>query len=72
MKNLVISFEKALSDLNTIDWSETDGRDIKEILETYFDDIPSNRVQINELIVNCKSFNKFDKMFTTEILEECC
>ena len=72
MNNLKISFEKALSDLNTIDWSETDGQDIKVILETYFDDIPNNRAQINELIVNCKSFNKFEKKFTTEILEECC
>lgn len=72
MKNLVISFEKALSDLNTIDWSETDGRDIKEILETYFNDIPNNRTQIKELIANCNSFNKFEKMFTTEVLAKCC
>lgn len=72
MKNLIISFEKALSDLNTIDWSETDGRDIKEILETYFDDIPNNRTQIKELIANCNSFNKFEKMFTTEVLAKCC
>lgn len=72
MKNLVISFEKALSDLNAIDWSETDGRDIKVILETYFDDIPNNRTQIKELIENCSSFNKFEKMFTTEVLAKCC
>lgn len=72
MTNLKISFEKTLSDLNTIDWSETDGRDIKEILKTYFDDIPNNREQIKELIINCDSFNKFEKLFTTEILEECC
>lgn len=32
MNKLKISFEKVLSDLNTIDWSETDGRDIKEII----------------------------------------
>lgn len=72
MNNLKISFEKALSDMNTIDWSETDGRDIKEILETYFDDIPNNRTQIKELIANCNSFNKFEKMFTTEVLAKCC
>ncbi len=72
MNNLKTSFEKALSDLNTIDWSETDGRDIKEILETYFDDIPNNRTQIKELIANCNSFNKFEKMFTTEVLAKCC
>ncbi len=72
MNNLKTSFEKALSDLNTINWSETDGRDIKVILKTYFDDIPNNREQIKELIINCDSFNKFEKMFTTEILEECC
>lgn len=72
MNNLKISFEKALSDLNIIDWPETDGRDIKVILKTYFDDIPNKREQIKELIINCNSFNKFEKMFTTELLEECC
>ena len=72
MNNFKISFEKALSDLNTIDWPETDGRDIKVILKTYFDDIPNKREQIKELIINCNSFNKFEKMFTTELLEECC
>lgn len=32
MNKLKTSFEKVLSDLNTIDLSETDGRDIKEII----------------------------------------
>ncbi|MDY5122845.1 MAG: hypothetical protein SPE59_03490 [Treponema sp.] len=72
MNNLKTTFEKVLSDLYTIDWSETDGRDIKVILKTYFDDIPNKREQIKELIINCNSFNKFEKMFTTELLEECC
>lgn len=72
MNKLKTSFEKVLSDLNTIDLSETDGRDIKEILETYFDDIPKNRTEIKELIANCNSFNKFEKLLATEFLEKCC
>lgn len=32
MNKLKTSFEKVFSDLNTIDLSETDGRDIKEII----------------------------------------
>lgn len=72
MNKLKTSFGKVLSDLNTIDWSETDGRYIKEILETHFDDIPKNRAEIKELIASCNSFNKFEKLIATEILEECC
>ena len=72
MNNLKISFEKALSDLNTIDWSETDGNDIKHILKAYFDNIPGKKTEIKEMINSCASLNKFQKILTAQILEECC
>lgn len=56
------SFEKALSDLYTIDWSKTDGSDVKHILNTYFDDIPNNGTEINKMINSCTSLNKFQKI----------
>lgn len=72
MNNLKISFEKALSDLYTIDWSETDGNDIKHILKAYFDNIPGKKTEIKEMINSCASLNKFQKILTAQILEECC
>lgn len=72
MEELKKSFEKVLFDFNTIDWSETDGRDIREILETYFEDIQNNKMGITKLIEKCNSINKYQKQFITKILVECC
>lgn len=72
MEELKKSFEKVLFDFNTIDWSETDGRDIREILETYFEDIQNNKMGITKLIEKCNSINKYQKQLTTKILVECC
>lgn len=72
MEDLKQSFEKVLFDFNTIDWSETDGRDIKEILETYFEDIQNNKMGITKLLEKCNSINKYQKQLTTKILVECC
>lgn len=71
MEELKKSFEKVLFDFNTIDWSETDGRDIREILETYFEDIQNNKMGITKLIEKCNSINKYQKQLTTKILVEC-
>lgn len=71
MEDLKQSFEKVLFDFNTIDWSETDGRDIKEILETYFEDIQNNKMGITKLLEKCNSINKYQKQLTTKILVEC-
>lgn len=34
MNNLQESFERALEDFYTVNWLETDGSDVKQILET--------------------------------------
>lgn len=71
MNQLKTSFKKALSDLNTIDWSETDGHDIKEILKTNFKNISSSKSKIKRLIESYTHFNKYQKYLTMKLLEEC-
>lgn len=71
MNNLQESFEKAINDFYTVDWSETDGSDVREIFETYFDDIPTNRIVILKMIEDSSKINKFQKLLATKILEAC-
>ena len=71
MDKLQTSFEKALENFYTVDWSETDGNDVKEILETYFDDIPNDRSEIIKLFENCAKINKYQKILVTKMLEAC-
>ena len=69
MNNLQESFEKAVNDLYTIDWSESDGSDVKAILKTYFTDIPENLQKLQYMFENCTSFNKFQKYLTVRMLK---
>lgn len=62
MNNLQESFERALEDFYTVDWSETDVSNVKQILEIYFEDIPNNRSAIQKLFDNCSKINKYQKM----------
>ena len=71
MNDLQESFERALEDFYTVDWSETDGSDVKQILETYFEDIPKNKSAIQKLFDDCTRINKYQKMITSKILEAC-
>lgn len=71
MNNLQESFERALEDFYTIDWSETDGNDVKHILETYFEDITNNRMVIQKMFDDCTKINKFQKMIASKMLEAC-
>lgn len=71
MNNLQESFERALVDFYTVDWSETDGSDVKQILETYFENIPNNRSAIQNLFDDCAKINKYQKMIASKMLEAC-
>ncbi len=71
MNNLQDSFERALEDFYTVDWSETDGSDVKQILETYFENISNNRSAIQNLFDNCAKINKYQKMIASKMLEAC-
>ena len=71
MNNLLDSFERSLEDFYTVDWSETDGSDVKQILETDFEDIPNNRSTIQNLFDDCTKINKYQKMIASKMLEAC-
>lgn len=71
MNNLQESFERVLEDFYTVDWSETDGSDVKKILETYFEDISNNRSAIQKLFDDCAKINKYQKMIASKMLEAC-
>ena len=71
MNNLQESFERALEDFYTANWSETDGSDVEQILETYFENIPKNRNAIQKLFDDCAKINKYQKMIASKMLEAC-
>lgn len=71
MSELKETFEKTVRNLYAIDWSETDGSDIKNVFEFYFDNIPNNKIQIQNLIENSARFNKFQKDLIVTILDAC-
>lgn len=71
MNNLQESFERALEDFYTVNWSETDGSDVKQILETYFENISKNRNAIQKLFDDCSKINKYQKMIASKMLEAC-
>ena len=71
MNNLQESFEKAINDFYTVDWSETDGSDVREIFETYFDDIPTNRIVILKMIEDSTRISKFQRQLAVKMLEAC-
>lgn len=71
MNKLQESFERALEDFYTVNWSETYGSDVKQILETYFEDIPNNRSTIQKLFDDCAKINKYQKMIASKMLEVC-
>lgn len=71
MDKLQESFEKAVGDLYAVDWSETDGSDVKEILKTYFTDIPGNLQKLQDMFENYTSFNKFQKFLIVKMLKTC-
>lgn len=71
MNNLQESFEKAINDFYTVDWSETDGSDVREIFETYFDDIPTNWIVILKMIEDSTRISKFQRQLAVKMLEAC-
>ena len=71
MNKLTESFEKVIVDFYTVNWSETDGSDVKQILETYFENIPNNRSAIQKLFDDCTKINKYQKMIASKMLEAC-
>lgn len=64
------TFKSVLAELQTIDWSETDGTDVKEILKTTFADLKPIKTIIIRMFNAENTLNKFQKMMITGMLLE--
>ena len=71
MDKLQESFENAVNDLYTIDWSESDGSNIKAILKNYFTNISDNLQKLQNMFENYTGFNNFQKDLTVRMLKTC-
>ena len=70
MKDITEVFESALSDLQTINWSETDGSDVKKVLRSAFKPVLNHKPEIVKMFEDTTSLNKFQKMMIIEILKK--
>lgn len=70
MKNITKVFNNALSDLQTINWSETDGSDVRKILKDAFTRWLNHKPEIIKMFEETSSLNKFQKMMIIEILKK--
>ena len=70
MGELIKAFNSAMDDLQTIDWTETDGTDVKNILEDAFAHLKQYRSEIISKFHSESSLNKFQKMLITGMLLE--
>lgn len=70
MKDITEVFNTALSDLQTINWSETDGSDVKKILKSEFKPVLNHKPEIVKMFEETSSLNKFQKMMIIEILNK--
>ena len=61
-------FNNAVSDLQTINWSETDGSDVRKILKDAFTRWLNHKPEIVKKFEETTSLNKFQKMMIKDIL----
>ncbi len=65
------SFNEAIENLYCVDWSETDGSDVKQILATYLKDgIKKNADLWLKLLESRSDLNVFQKQLIREILSK--
>ena len=62
------AFDDVMSDLSCINWSETDGSDVKLILKAAFTPCKNHKPEIIKKFEETSSLNKFQKSMITEIL----
>lgn len=70
MREWVSVYNNALSDLCCINWSETDGSDVKHILKSAFTPYKNHKPEIIKKFNAETSLNKFQKSMITEILQK--
>ena len=64
------AFDDAMNDLCCINWSETDGSDIKNILKAAFTPYKNHKPEIIMKFEKTTSLNKFQKSMIIEILKK--
>ncbi len=70
MKEITKVFNSALSDLQTINWSETDGSDIRKILKSTFKPFMNHKPEIVKMFDASSEINKFQKMMIKDMLSK--
>lgn len=61
-------FNNAISDLHTINWSETDGSDVEKILKDAFIMHLNHKPEIIKMFYETAALNKFQKTMINAIL----
>lgn len=70
MREWVSVYNNAKSDLCCINWSETDGSDVKKILKSAFTRYRNHKPEIIQKFESDSGFNKFQKSMITDILQK--
>lgn len=68
MKELTKVFNNAMNDLSCIDWSETDGSDVKRILRAAFTRWKNHKPEIIKMYDETSELNKFQKTMIKNLL----
>lgn len=61
-------FNNVISDLHTVNWSETDGSDVKKILRDAFIIHLNHKPEIIKMFEETSALNKFQKTMVNAIL----
>lgn len=67
-KDLEETFNKVLSDLYCIDWSETDGSDVRTILKKAFVDWKKDKAEIVLMFEKTATLNRYQKTIILQTL----
>lgn len=70
MRERVSVYNNAKSDLSCINWSETDGSDVKNILKSAFTRYRNHKPEIIKKFNDDTGFNKFQKTMIIGILKK--
>ena len=68
MKDWETVFNDTLTNLNWINWSETDGSDVRYVLKSAFTPYRNHKPEIIKKFEETSSLNKFQKMMIKDIL----
>lgn len=70
VKEVTEVFNNTVSDLQTINWSETDDSDVRKILKEAFTRYLNHKPEIIKMFEETSSLNKFQKLLIIEILKK--